>query len=210
MPKVFSEKQKASQAKFREKVMSGMFAGNGKHRAKKGGDSGSAAAASEPAATAAPKKGVPVRLIVYVVLGTVAFVGLYIGGRWVYRRYFLNRAEQAVATAQQDVYRFRNQGLPQTYPDAQYNTIADTAYEGMRYSSVADDYEEVVTAMQKLQNNLDVALAIVAYGTRQEYNFGIPDGQPKNLFQQIADDLNADRRRRINDDWTAKQISYRV
>lgn len=163
-----------------------------------------------PINSPAPNSGVKWSTVYKIVGGIVATIAIFYGGRWIYRTFIQNRANEAVDTAVDDVTRFRNSGFQQTFPNSEYNSIADSAYEGMRYSAVADDYKMVVEALTKMRNNLDVALLIVAYGTRQEYNFGIPAGQPKNLFQQVADDLSETRRKEINTDWNNKQITYQV
>lgn len=154
---------------------------------------------------------IPVERVIKGAILITVLAAVFFAGRWIYKTFVQNTASAGVSTAKDDVSKFQSQGQQQTYPDAQYNFMADAIYEGMRYSSISDDYNSVVITLKKMMNNLDVALTVVAYGLRQEYNFGIPDGQPRNLFEQFSNDLDGTSyQQQVNTDWASKNISYRV
>ena len=106
--------------------------------------------------------------------------------------------------------------VTQSYPDLGYQTLANAAYEGMRYCA-GDSYSDVETVMKKMQNNLDVAMLVDAFGIRQNYCFGIPAGTPLDLLSFVRKELGNDwggltdyRVRRINENWQKKGITYKV
>lgn len=86
----------------------------------------------------------------------------------------------------------------------------------MRFA-VGDDYATVESTMKKMQNDLDVAKLIQAFGTRQDYAFGIPTGNPMDLFTYVQKELGNDwggltnyRVKNINADWKKKGITYQI
>jgi hypothetical protein len=153
-----------------------------------------------------------------VVVGGVGLVGL-LGFRF-YRKIFPNQTERdsrkLVNTLESDISRWKREGLTQSYPDAEYITMANSIYDGMRYC-VGDSYGDVEDIMKKMQNNLDVSLLVSAFGIRQNYCFGIPAGNPLDLFSFVRRELGNDyagltdyRMRRINENWQKKGITYKV
>ena len=101
-----------------------------------------------------------------------------------------------------------------TYPPSNYGTFANTIYEGMKYG-VGDDYGNVADTLKKLKNNADVAFLQKVYGSRQHYIFGIPTGEPKDLFTAVRSELGSEyggltsyRVKSINEDWKKKGIKY--
>ena len=84
----------------------------------------------------------------------------------------------------------------------------------MRYA-VGDDYGSVVNTLKKMQNKLDAALLIDAFGIKQNFAFGIPTGDPMDLLSFIKTELGNEwwfinRIKQINEDWESKGIPYRV
>ena len=69
----------------------------------------------------------------------------------------------------------------QSFPDSQYGLFANQVYDGIAYC-VGDDYDSVEDTLKRMNNNLDVALLIKAYGFRQRYCFGIPAEGIMDLF----------------------------
>jgi hypothetical protein len=68
-----------------------------------------------------------------------------------------------------------------------------------------------------MNHTLDVAILIKAYGQRQNYTFGIPTGEPRDLFTNIRAELGAEwagltsyRITQINNNWNAKGIKYQI
>lgn len=96
------------------------------------------------------------------------------------------------------------------FTDFQYQQWADAAYEGMKYSNVADDDDAVIGAAKYMLNDADVVKWAAAYGSRQLYYFGLPDGPVKTLFQAMATDLKESSKREINNDWTKKGIQTKI
>jgi hypothetical protein len=110
--------------------------------------------------------------------------------------------------------RLANQKL--TFPIPQYKLFANSLYENMRYS-IGDNYGAVVSTMQKMMNDKDVVQLINDYGNRQTYVFGIPAGQPKDLFSTIKSELGdawggitGYQVDKINNNWQTKKITYRI
>jgi len=104
----------------------------------------------------------------------------------------------------------------QSFPDSQYLTFANKIFDGMRYC-VGDDYGGVEETMKKMNNDLDVALLIQAYGFRQRSCFGL-DFQPiYDLFTSVQAELGNEwggltnyRVDSINNNWARKGITYRI
>lgn len=153
-----------------------------------------------------------------VVVGGVGIVGLI--GFKLYQKIFPSQTERdsqkLVNSLQGDIARWKREGLTQSYPDAEYQTLANSAYDGMRYC-VGDTYSDVESIMKKMQNNLDVALLVSAFDVRQNYCFGIPTGTPLDLFSFVRRELGNDyagltdyRLKRINENWQNKGISYKL
>lgn len=103
-----------------------------------------------------------------------------------------------------------------TYPESTYNTLANTIYNSMRFA-VGDDYAAVQDTLKKMKNDLDVAKLIKAFGSRQDYAFGIPVGDKMDLLTYVKKELGNEyfglssyRVTNINKDWAAKKITYTI
>jgi hypothetical protein len=103
-----------------------------------------------------------------------------------------------------------------SYPDSVYDTLANTIYNSMRFA-VGDDYGAVQDSLKKMKNDLDVAKLIKAFGSRQDYAFGIPVGDKMDLLTYVKKELGnewggltAYRVTDINKDWAAKKIKYTI
>ena len=106
-------------------------------------------------------------------------------------------------------------GLKLTFPQSQYNAMANQIYEGMRYC-LGDDYASVEKTLMKMKNNLDVNYLVKAFGKRQGYCFGIPEGAERDLFTFVRSELGTEygglsdsRLVNVNKDWSKKKISYK-
>jgi len=153
-----------------------------------------------------------------VVVGGVGAVGLI--GYQLYKKVFPSdtekRAQEFLNAINKDIQRWKSEGLTASYPQVEYLTLANSAYDGMRYCA-GDSYSTVENVLKKMQNNLDVALLIDAFGIRQNYCFGIPAGTPLDLFAFVKKELGNDwfgftdyRIRRINENWQKKGITYKL
>jgi hypothetical protein len=103
-----------------------------------------------------------------------------------------------------------------SYPDSVYDTLANTIYNSMRFA-VGDDYAAVQDSLKKMKNDLDVAKLIRAFGSRQDYAFGIPVGDKMDLLTYVKKELGNEyfgltsyRVSNINKDWAAKKIKYTI
>ena len=146
---------------------------------------------------------------------------VYIVGRQVWKLVKPKSAQeqsnkQILQGAGQDVRDFEKQGQKQSYTNTQYEQFANTIYNGMRYC-VGDDYGTVELTLKKMNNNVDVAKLIQAFGSRQDYCFGIPASGKLDLFTYVQKELGAEwggltnyRVRNVNADWARKGITYKI
>ena len=103
-----------------------------------------------------------------------------------------------------------------SYPKSNYLLFANLLDESMRYG-IGDNYNAVVNTLQKMNTDRDVLELIKAYGNRQGYVFGIPAGNPKDLFTTIKAELGNEyfgltsyKVDKINNDWKKKKIKYSI
>lgn len=154
------------------------------------------------------------------VIAVGAGLSLFLIGKRVYHIVFPTDQEKQnkalVDSIDNDIQRWKAAGLVQSFPDATYQTDADTCYEGMRYA-IGDNYDSVEATLKQMKNNLDVALLMKAFGLRQDYAFGLDTGTPKDLFTFVQSELGdewggvtAYRVTSINADWATKGISYHL
>lgn len=109
----------------------------------------------------------------------------------------------------------QKKGLKLTFPESQYSAMANQIYEGMRYC-LGDDYESVEKTLMKMKNDLDVNYLVKAFGKRQGYCFGVPEGGERDLFTFVRSELGTEygglsdaRLVNINKDWLKKKINYK-
>ena len=80
----------------------------------------------------------------------------------------------------------------------------------MKFSYVSDNKSNIESQLKMVQNDLDLALLVKAYGLRQHYTFAIPDGNKTTLIGQIATgELSNDRLESINNNYAQKGIKFR-
>lgn len=103
-----------------------------------------------------------------------------------------------------------------SYSKAQYLTYANQVHDSVK-QGVGDDYGKVVEIMKRMNNDLDVSNLVTAYDKRQLYVFGIPTGNPIDLFTTISRELGNEyggltsyRVSQINSDWKKKGITYTI
>lgn len=149
----------------------------------------------------------------------VGLVTFYVGRRLYFGLFPTEeqrKNKELVNNINTEIAKAQKSGLKQSYTDANYNTFANTIYNGMRYA-VGDDYGTVEKTMKSMNNDLDVAKLIAAFGARQNYMFGIPSGSKMDLFTFIQSELGNEylgltnyRVKNINEDWKKKGITYRI
>ncbi|WP_421977141.1 hypothetical protein [Roseivirga seohaensis] len=147
-----------------------------------------------------------------VKLGVIAGVG--------YATYLLLRsiglvkdnrgAKEDSKAVQEAINKEKAKGVIQSWPDHQFYQWADQAYQAMRNSNIAESEDTVVDIAKNMENDVDVLKWAEAYGTRQHYFFGLPDGAPITLFEAFGVDLASSRRSEINRNWSNKSIKFRA
>ena len=148
----------------------------------------------------------------------IAGAGLFLGYK-IYKILFKNEQEQTNAEIIKDAEKEKKElekKYKLTFPVSQYPIFANLIYESTKYG-IGDNYGAVVNTLKKLTNDLDIATLIKTYGARQNYIFGIPTGEKKDLFTNIKAELGNEygglksyRIDQINNDWKKKGIKYRV
>jgi len=100
-------------------------------------------------------------------------------------------------------------GIDLTKSKAEWDQIADTIYNDLRYSSLDDDKADAGYQIARVQNDADVIYLIKSFGKRQEYFFFLPTGSPKGLTEFITSNLTRDNINLINDNYKRKGIKFR-
>jgi hypothetical protein len=155
----------------------------------------------------------------------VAWVGtaavIYMAGHTAYKAIFKTQAEKDAAAALKAVDNSindqRNAGVVQTYPDDNYTSFANTIYNSGGWI-LNDSYSVIVDTLSKMQNDLDVALLIKAFGTRPPHIYaGLSFGTSTDLFGFVNATLNYQfvgltnpSKDTINKDWAKKGIKYQL
>lgn len=126
------------------------------------------------------------------------------------------RNRELAKNVDEEIKDLSKRGIKPSFVDSNYNTFANTIYNGMRYA-VGDDYGIVETTLKKMKNDIDVAKLIKAFGERQNYAFGIPTGSAMDLFTFVQSELGNEwfgitnyRVKSVNTDWKSKGISYQI
>lgn len=102
----------------------------------------------------------------------------------------------------------RTDGTPTKSP-GEWAIIADQIYRSMRFSWISDDYDITLYELKRPKNEADMKLLLKAFGFRQEYSAGIPDGPPKDLKQMVNDNLSRKYIDAINAAYRDRKISFR-
>lgn len=92
---------------------------------------------------------------------------------------------------------------------AEWKAIADIIYNDLKFSSVSDNKEDAGYQVSRVQNDADLITLSKAFGTRQEYWFGIPIYGDQDFFQFVASNLSRSKLNAINDNYARKGISFR-
>lgn len=146
-----------------------------------------------------------------VVVGGLA--ATYLLGNTIYRRFFIPKSKEVV-NVENDIDRLVQKQKP-TYGDASYDEYANTIYEAQR-TSAGNDSGTILDIALLMQNDLDVAKLVQAYGTRQNYAFGFPT-EKLSLFGAMRKGIESDlfgafsyRIGKVNSNWANKGITYQI
>lgn len=145
-----------------------------------------------------------------VVVGTLGLA--YIIGNKIYVA--LKPKPQDIINIENDISHL-NGKMTATYPDASYDNYAESIYQAQR-TSLGDDSGTIEDIALLMNNDLDVAKLIKAYGTRQDYVFGFPTDK-YSLLGAMRKGISGDlygafsyRIGKVNSDWESKGITYRI
>lgn len=95
---------------------------------------------------------------------------------------------------------------PPSYSKSQYKLAADTLENAM-YDAGTDE-AAIYRIMGSLKNNTDFLELIIAFGTRQKYEFAIPTFKG-NLARWFNDELNSSEIQKVNELLKNNSIKYR-
>jgi hypothetical protein len=103
-----------------------------------------------------------------------------------------------------------------SYLPSQYEQFANIIYNATMYG-IGDNEKAVVDTMKLMKNNADVGKLITSYGSRQNYVFGIPQGEKKDLFTNIREVLGNEffgiytpKLEELRADYLKKKITYKL
>lgn len=122
-------------------------------------------------------------------------IALGLGGFFIYKFLFgkseTEQTSEIVVDAQDKKINELKKIYKASYPEDYYNTLANIIYNSIKQLG-GDDYKATFSAMLKILNPLDLAYTIRAYGTRQRYVFGIPEGYPEDLLTSVSKELRSE------------------
>jgi hypothetical protein len=100
-------------------------------------------------------------------------------------------------------------GLSLSKSKAEWDQIADTIYNDLRYSNLDDNKADAGYQIARVQNDADIIYLIKTFGKRQEYFLFLPTGSPKGLTEFITSNLTRDTMNLINANYKSKGIKFR-
>jgi len=100
-------------------------------------------------------------------------------------------------------------GIDLTKSKAEWDQIADTIYNDLRYSALADNKADAGYQVSRVKNDADMIYLIKTFGKRQEYLFGIPSGSPMGLSEFITSNLDRTNIDLINDNYSRKGMKFK-
>ena len=100
-------------------------------------------------------------------------------------------------------------GLSLSKSKAEWDAIADTIYNDLRYSALADNKSDAGYQVARVKNDADIIYLIKTFGKRQEYLFGLPSGSPMGLAEFITSNLDRENINLINDNYSRKGMNFK-
>ena len=100
-------------------------------------------------------------------------------------------------------------GIDLTKSKAEWDQIADTIYNDLRFSALADNKADAGYQVSRVKNDADMIYLIKTFGKRQEYFFGIPSGSQMSLTEFITSNLTRDNINLINDNYKRKGMAFK-
>jgi hypothetical protein len=100
-------------------------------------------------------------------------------------------------------------GLSLSKSKAEWDAIADTIYNDLRYSALDDNKSDAGYQVARVKNDADIIYLIKTFGKRQEYFFGLPSGSPMSLSEFITSNLDRENINLINDNYSRKGMNFK-
>jgi len=100
-------------------------------------------------------------------------------------------------------------GVDLTKSKAEWDQIADTIYNDLRFSAIADDKADAGYQVARVKNDADMIYLIKTFGKRQEYLFGLPSGSPMGLTEFITSNLSREKINIINSNYASKGMKFK-
>ena len=102
-----------------------------------------------------------------------------------------------------------SKGITLTKSKAEWDIIADTIYNDLKYSALADNKADAGYQVARVQNDADILYLIQSFGSRQENLFGVSSGSPMTLPEFITSNLTQTNINLINDNYTRKGMKFK-
>lgn len=110
---------------------------------------------------------------------------------------------------QQQITQIAQSGQKPTKSVQEWQVIADTIYNDLRYSAASDNKADAGYQVARVKNDADFWQLYKLFGKRREYLFGIPSGGLMDLQQFITSNLSKSAIAKINDNYKRKNIKFR-
>ena len=117
--------------------------------------------------------------------------------------------DQRRADALDDAIKDATKTQRPTKSEFEISAIADQIYQDLKFTALDDNKDDATYQVARMKNDADFYLLWKAFGTRQEYAFGLPVGNKKNLQQFIRDNLSDKKIAEINNNYSRKGIKFR-
>ena len=126
--------------------------------------------------------------------------------------------QETIKAVDTEIKDFKSKFKP-SYPESSYPSIANAIYNSIRYSALDDNYKDTFNELLKIKNPLDLSKVQKAYGARQRYKFGMPDGDPETLIPSVSKELRSEiiknpfsktKYEQINDVWRSRGIQVQL
>lgn len=119
------------------------------------------------------------------------------------------KEEKKQAKAEVENIEYLKATTPQTKSDVEWQQIANTIYEDLKYSALDDNKDDAGYQVARVKNDTDIFILINKFGRKQEYAFGIPIGSEKTLPEFIVSNFDRDKIDAINSNYARKGMKYR-
>ena len=102
-----------------------------------------------------------------------------------------------------------SKGLP-TKQEGLYAIMANQIYDYLKRSAIDDNKKAAFEILYvKVLNDADIAKLIKYFGLRQEFAFGVPMGQPKDLNQFVTSNLSKKQIEALNQTYERYKMQFR-